>query len=157
MKVLASDYDGTLLFNEKFKEGDLKKIKEFQKAGNLFGLCSGRPFKGIYEFCKPYFDFYILCTGALVLNKEREVIYKSTISKHLLHEFYDRYQKNYDIFIQANMQIYTFLKEDLGSMVRQVITSLDEVEGDIYGLSMNAKTDETREKYVLILKNIFLN
>ena len=54
MKVLASDYDGTLLFNEKFKEGDLKKIKEFQKAGNLFGLCSGRPFKGIYEFCKPY-------------------------------------------------------------------------------------------------------
>ena len=27
-------------------------------------------------------------------------------------------------------------------MVRQVITSLDEVEGDIYGLSMNAKTDE---------------
>ena len=38
MKVLASDYDGTLLFNEKFKEGDLKKIKEFQKAGNLFGL-----------------------------------------------------------------------------------------------------------------------
>ena len=31
MKVLASDYDGTLLFNEQFKEGDLKKIKEFQK------------------------------------------------------------------------------------------------------------------------------
>ena len=51
-------------------------------------------------------------------------------------------------FIQANMQIYTFLKEDLGSMVRQVITSLDEVEGDIYGLSMNAKTDEKREKSV---------
>ena len=153
MKVLASDYDGTLLF----KEGDLKKIKEFQKAGNLFGLCSGRPFKGIYEFCKPYidFDFYILCTGALVLNKEREVIYKSTISKHLLHEFYDRYQKNYDIFIQANMQIYTFLKEDLGSMVRQVITSLDEVEGDIYGLSMNAKTDENARKVCLDIEEHF--
>ena len=157
MKVLASDYDGTLLFNEKFKEGDLKKIKEFQKAGNLFGLCSGRPFKGIYEFCKPYidFDFYILCTGALVLNKEREVIYKSTISKHLLHEFYDRYQKDYDIFIQANMQIYTFLKEDLGSMVRQVITSLDEVEGDIYGLSMNAKTDENAKKVCLDIEEHF--
>ena len=157
MKVLASDYDGTLLFNEKFKEGDLKKIKEFQKVGNLFGLCSGRPFKGIYEFCKPYidFDFYILCTGALVLNKEREVIYKSTISKHLLHKFYDRYQKNYDIFIQANMQIYTFLKEDLGSMVRQVITSLDEVEGDIYGLSMNAKTDENARKVCLDIEEHF--
>ena len=107
MKVLASDYDGTLLFNEKFKEGDLKKIKEFQKAGNLFGLCSGRPFKGIYEFCKPYidFDFYILCTG--------------------------------------------------GSMVRQVITSLDEVEGDIYGLSMNAKTDENARKVCLDIEEHF--
>ena len=157
MNVLASDDDGPLLFNEKFKEGDLKKIKEFQKAGNLFGLCSGRPFKGIYEFCKPYidFDFYILCTGALVLNKEREVIYKSTISKHLLHEFYNRYQKDYDIFIQANMQIYTFLKEDLGSMVRQVITSLDEVEGDIYGLSMNAKTDENARKVCLDIEEHF--
>ena len=61
-------------------------------------------------------------------------------------------------FIQANMQIYTFLKEDLGSMVRQVIT-LDEVEGDIYGLSMNAKTDENARKESMsrILKNIFLN
>ena len=108
MKVLASDYDGTLLFNEKFKEGDLKKIKEFQKAGNLFGLCSGRPFKGIY-----------------------------------------------DIFIQANMQIYTFLKEDLGPMVRQVITSLDEVEGDIYGLSMNAKTDENAKKVCLDIEEHF--
>ena len=37
MKVLASDYDGTLLFNEQFKEGDLKKIKELQK--NTFDYC----------------------------------------------------------------------------------------------------------------------
>lgn len=50
MKVLASDYDGTLLFNEQFKEGDLKKIKEFQKVGNLFGLCSGRPLKVFTNF-----------------------------------------------------------------------------------------------------------
>ena len=157
MKVLASDFDGTLLFNNEFREGDLKKIKEFQKAGNLFGLCSGRPFKGIYEFCKPYidFDFYILCTGALVLNKKREVVYKSTITKQVLKEFFNRYFDDYDIFIQANLQLYTFLKEDLGSMVRTVITSLDEVEGDIYGLSMNAKTDENARKVCLDIEKYF--
>ena len=53
------------------------------------------------------------------------------------------------------MQIYTFLKEDLGSMVRQVITSLDEVEGDIYGLSMNAKTDENARKVCLDIEEHF--
>ena len=94
-------------------------------------------------------------SAALVLNKEREVVYKSTISKHLLHEFFARYQKEYDIFIQANLQIYTFLKEDLGSMVRTVITSLDEVEGDIYGLSMNAKTDENAKKVCLDIEEHF--
>ena len=31
MKVLASDYDGTLLFNEQFKEGDLRKSRNFKK------------------------------------------------------------------------------------------------------------------------------
>jgi len=53
------------------------------------------------------------------------------------------------------MQIYTFLKEDLGPMVRQVITSLDEVEGDIYGLSMNAKTDENAKKVCLDIEEHF--
>ena len=50
MKVLASDYDGTLLFNEKFKEGDLKKIKEFQKAGNLFGYVAEDLLKAFMNF-----------------------------------------------------------------------------------------------------------
>ena len=40
-------------------------------------------------------------------------------------------------------------------MVRQVITSLDEVEGDIYGLSMNAKTDENAKKVCLDIEEHF--
>ena len=35
MKVLASDYDGTLLFNEQFKEGDLKKNQGISKSRQL--------------------------------------------------------------------------------------------------------------------------
>ena len=42
-------------------------------------------------------------------------------------------------------------------MVRQVITSLDEVEGDIYGLSMNAKTDGNARKVCLDIEEHFLN
>lgn len=33
MKVLASDYDGTLLFNEKFKEGEFKENQRVSKSG----------------------------------------------------------------------------------------------------------------------------
>lgn len=157
MKVLASDFDGTLIFNDKFRKKDLEKIKEFQKAGNLVGLCSGRPFKGVYEFCKKYvdLDFYILCTGALVLDKDGNELFKSTITKQSLENYFNRYQDKYEIYIQANKQIYTYDKKDMDSMVRTVITSLNEVEGDIYGISMNAISDENARKVCLDIEENF--
>lgn len=144
MKALASDFDGTIFFEGGFKENDLKKIKEFQNQGYLFGLCSGRPFKGIEIITNEQitYDFYILCTGALILDKNHQVIYKNTITKELLQEYYQRYFKDYKMFIQANFQIYTFENEDIGGIIRQQISSLDEVEGDIYGISMNAINEE---------------
>ena len=39
MKLLASDFDNTLWFNDHMKDNDVKNIKEFQKHGNLFGVC----------------------------------------------------------------------------------------------------------------------
>lgn len=148
MKALASDFDGTIFFDEQFKENDIKKIKEFQNRGYLFGLCSGRPFKGIETITNGQitYDFYILCTGALILDKNHQVIYKNTITKELLHEYYKKYYHQYKMFIQANFQIYTFENEDVGGIIRQQITSLDEVEGDIYGISMNAINEENATK-----------
>ena len=157
MKVLASDFDGTLLFDGKFRENDLKKIKEFQKAGHLFGLCSGRPFEGVTKVCEGLidFDFYILCTGALVLDKNHEVLFKSTITKQILEAFYNQYKDKYPIYIQANYKIYTFESGGVEGIVRQHISSLDEVEGDIYGISMCALTDENAAKVCQEIEQLF--
>lgn len=157
MKVLASDFDGTLLFDEKFRENDLKKIREFQNKGHLFGLCSGRPFQGIHRVCEGFidFDFYILCTGALVLDKNHEVLFKSTITKQVLEAFYQQYKEKYPIYIQANYKIYTFETEGANGIVRQRISSLDEVEGDIYGISMYALTDEHAAKVCQEIRELF--
>lgn len=157
MKVLASDFDGTLLFDGKFRENDLKKIKEFQQDGNLFGLCSGRPFQGVTQVCQGFidFDFYILCTGALVLDKNHHVLFKSTITKQILEAFYHQFKDKYPIYIQANYKIYTFEKTEIAGIVRQHITSLDEVEGDIYGISMFALTDENASKVCREIEQLF--
>ena len=110
MKVLASDYDGTLLFNEKFKEGDLKKIKEFQKRVIYLVYVVEDLLKASMNFVSLILIlisiFYV--QEHLYLIKKEKLFIKVRFPKHLLHEFYDRYQKDYDIFIQANMQIYTF-------------------------------------------------
>ena len=157
MKVLASDFDGTLLFNNQFRENDLKKIKEFQQQGHLFGLCSGRPFQGIHALCQNHidFDFYILCTGALVLNKKHEVLFKSTITHELLERFCQQYQDQYPIFIQANFKIYTFETLQVNGIVREHISSLEEVNGDIYGLSMNASTDDNARRVCQEIEKLF--
>ena len=82
MKLLASDFDNTLWFNDHMKDNDVKNIKEFQKHGNLFGVCTGRCLHGIVNPSQPYnleHDFYILLSGALVLNKDKEVIFEKQI------------------------------------------------------------------------------
>ena len=41
MKLLASDYDGTLR-RPYVKQSDIKAIKRFRAAGNVFGIITGR-------------------------------------------------------------------------------------------------------------------
>lgn len=47
MKILASDYDGTLRTEELVDINDIHAIQEFRKAGNVFGLVTGRSMESI--------------------------------------------------------------------------------------------------------------
>lgn len=92
MKLLASDFDNTLLFHNQMKLRDVKAIKKFQKNGHLFGLCTGRSLEGIERPSQPYhihYDFYILLSGALILNKNKDVILEKTIPMSLVMEIFD--------------------------------------------------------------------
>ena len=42
MKLIASDFDGTILIDESINKNDIKAIRDFQNVGNLFGLVTGR-------------------------------------------------------------------------------------------------------------------
>ena len=42
MKALASDIDGTLVFNQQIKKQDKEAIEKYQKK-LLFGVCCGSP------------------------------------------------------------------------------------------------------------------
>ena len=47
MKLFASDFDGTLCFNGKVSEKNIKAIREWRAAGNLFIVVTGRSFPSI--------------------------------------------------------------------------------------------------------------
>ena len=79
MKIIASDYDGTLNHGG---IDDIKRnaIKRWRKAGNLFGLVSGRRASDLIELRRKNdfeCDFLLASNGAVILNPEGEILAES--------------------------------------------------------------------------------
>lgn len=118
MRIFASDFDNTLHFvNEEgkgyFKKEDLEAIEKFQKEGNLFGLCTGRPLYGLQEDLKggPKLDFIIASTGALITVPETEgyrTLAQDALSlKDTEGVYHHCSERNGTLFIHADGNIYT--------------------------------------------------
>lgn len=71
-KILFSDFDGTLFFKDGFHQEDIEAIQSFQEEGNKFALCTGRPLGGVFATIEGKInpDYYVLCTGGLILDKD---------------------------------------------------------------------------------------
>lgn len=147
-KALASDFDGTLFFRKHpgfFKQEDLAAIQKFQAEGGLFGVCTGRSVKGIVDGIgdRIPLDFYILVSGALILDRNRQVLMRKVISWELMKELYDMYSEQFMCVIQANDNVYT-MTEDVPYQVR--IHSLEELKDSyIYGISYATGSVEEAE------------
>ena len=79
MKIIASDFDGTISYNG-ISEADSKAISKFRKAGNKFGIVTGRDLEmtlWVLHDLKKFnteVDFVICCTGAIILTGEGEIL-----------------------------------------------------------------------------------
>lgn len=77
MQILATDFDGTLFRNNTVTEADLSAIRRFQKAGNKFGIVTGRHLPSILkeaEMKAVPFDFLICCTGGILLDAQKNIL-----------------------------------------------------------------------------------
>lgn len=152
MKALASDFDNTLYFENienNFKSGDLKTIQEFQSQGNLFGICTGRPFIGITCITEKLidFDFYIISSGALILDKNLKVLFKKCIAEKTLRDIYKQYNTGDNFFIQESEKVYAFQHERNLDIPQIEVSSLEEVDmSDILSISINANTEVQAKK-----------
>jgi Predicted hydrolases of the HAD superfamily len=82
MKLLASDYDGTLLRNRRIDKGDIEAIERFRAAGNLFGIVTGRPYGSIRNELKARkinYDFVISINGGYIVDHKGEIIHEERI------------------------------------------------------------------------------
>lgn len=83
--LIAADYDGTLNINGKIDKATRNAIDRWRNAGRYFGVVTGRGidfFDTAKEVNLP-FDYLIVCTGSLILAKDKSVLYESLIPAEL--------------------------------------------------------------------------
>ncbi|MDO4664048.1 MAG: Cof-type HAD-IIB family hydrolase [Erysipelotrichaceae bacterium] len=82
MKLLATDYDGTLKFGDSVQEKDVKAIQEWRKAGNLFAIVTGRSKQSItreLEENNIEVDYFVTNNGGMVFDHKEEILLETTL------------------------------------------------------------------------------
>ena len=81
MKLIASDFDGTLCRGGPLTQIDRDAISKWRKDGNIFGLVSGRATIGLIweqEAIKFEFDFLAGASGGHVVGADKEDLFAYT-------------------------------------------------------------------------------
>ncbi|WP_105301812.1 HAD family hydrolase [Anaerococcus marasmi] len=102
MKLIASDFDGTIFIDGKIKIEDIKAIRDFQDKGNLFGLVTGRSYHSLLVLIEGKLapDFVIANNGSHILvkdGKKMTEILKYSLDKDKLRHVIDYYGRTYPI------------------------------------------------------------
>ena len=91
MKIAISDFDGTLKnFNNGIPSSNVEAIHRWRKAGNKFGIATGRNIKMLDFDLKNYditLDFVICVNGGVVFNKDKEILNSVKISSEIMKDF----------------------------------------------------------------------
>lgn len=83
-KLLISDYDDTLFTDEQSLKENIKKIKEFQKQGNIFTIATSRSLTSIMDEINKYnipYDYLFVNVGAGIFDNLGNNLYVNFISK----------------------------------------------------------------------------
>ncbi len=149
-KVFASDFDGTLYFYkapdpDKLPAANVAKIREYQAAGHLFGLCTGRQVGGLTPFITGFVepDFCITSSGANIVDRSFKEIFKRGVDRDvadaLVREFVP---KGYRMTLDVEGEICVFAEMDYPGKY-YVITGVDDApEGRIHQVSIHTESLE---------------
>lgn len=87
MKLLVSDFDGTLFRNWKITQEEIEAINEWRNQGNIFAIATGRQWHDLIDReIGDNVDYIIFASGAKIVDKNRKLIYKNGIDISMFDE-----------------------------------------------------------------------
>lgn len=84
MKLLASDFDGTLAIHNCVPEINYEYIELLRKQGHHFAIVTGRGEMAVIDNMRPMFDYILATSGSYIVNNLGNVIYRSLLAKEQL-------------------------------------------------------------------------
>ncbi len=151
MKLLASDYDGTIRFRGGISEEDLTAISEFKKAGNYFVIVTGRSLASLVkenEIYKLNCDYIAGDNGGIILDKDLNIVFRKEINPQEAMEIIEYLQEieleNFyvdDGFISGLYKEEEFKEEYSGFKKLPLQEILD--GGVFVGIKVKSKDSET--------------
>lgn len=159
MLTLASDFDGTLFHSKKaepFLHEDIAAIKRFQKAGNLFGVCTGRPLQAVLDATldRITYDFYILSSGAVILDREKHILFQNCLAFPTMETIVELFPSQ--CVVQADNKVFAFQTKTSMPTRQEILSSPKELkDAAIYGISIFCNSESEAEKVCQTLHRQF--
>ena len=136
-KLIATDYDGTLRRLGVITKKDRKYIELFRKKGGLFGVVTGRG----SDFPKTAAedgitcDFFILCNGSLILDKDGNLIKEFLIPRDIfvsLEKKFETYEglRSYSKANDSEFYHHYYSRCDSVEQARQIADEINKEFGD---------------------------
>lgn len=104
MKLLVSDYDGTLKSDLKNLKINVNTIRNFMNDGHTFCIATGRPYNSMKQEIKTYdipYDYLICNNGLTIFDNKDNLIYGKRMDIDDITFFFDFMQidsKNYSLY-----------------------------------------------------------
>ncbi len=98
MKILISDFDGTLFVDDNIPQEAVQKIQEFRNNGNVFIISTARNYSAVKKDCLKYgvsVDYFFCDIGSVILDNEGNIIYTQFINEddiNIIESTIEKYQ-----------------------------------------------------------------
>lgn len=153
MILFASDFDDTLYFHQEggLRPEDIEAIARFQKAGNRFGLCTGRScvmMGSVNEKLKGKvrLDFTIFSNGACLVDEQGKVVEQTPLPVDLLKHLLEKYPKVPMVFHHPDSLYWNVPMENVDAQVKMLDADASQIlDGNVVEISLDLHAEGTRE------------
>ena len=167
IKLLASDVDGTIVYNDnKISPKNIEAIEKLNKTDIIFTICTGKTYLLMKELCKKINATYgIFGNGTQIINlKIGKEVERNTLKKEEIEKCIDVANKNNlhihiytdnKIVVQGNLKYiayrnYVLYKDSVNfQIVEDIEQYIEENEPNVLKLIISGESDLTKIKQEL--------